>query len=94
MPISIILLQNYVEDSFRFLWPFQNLRTLSGYLQLYFHEIYNGAGIAINNYNSSNSSVEPELLSCITTNLMGYRHLVDFHLFSLTKQFPITPSAI
>ena len=25
---------------------------------------------------------------------MGYRHLVDFHLFSLTKQFPITPSAI
>ena len=32
--------------------------------------------------------------SCITTNLMGYRHLVDFYLFSLTKRFPITPSAI
>ena len=25
---------------------------------------------------------------------MGYRPLVDFHLFSLTKRFPITPSAI
>ena len=25
---------------------------------------------------------------------MGYRPLVDFHLFSLTKRFPITLSAI
>ena len=25
---------------------------------------------------------------------MGYRPLVNFHLFSLTKQFPITPSAM
>ena len=25
---------------------------------------------------------------------MGYCPLVDFHLFSLTKRFPITPSAI
>ena len=25
---------------------------------------------------------------------MGYRPLVDFHSFALTKQFPITPSAI
>ena len=25
---------------------------------------------------------------------MGYRPLVDFHLFSVTKRFPITPSAI
>ena len=25
---------------------------------------------------------------------MGYRPLVDFHLFSSTKGFPITPSAI
>ena len=25
---------------------------------------------------------------------MGYHPLVDFHLFSLTKRFPITPRAI
>ena len=25
---------------------------------------------------------------------MGYHRLVDFHLFSLTKRFPITPGTI
>jgi hypothetical protein len=34
------------------------------------------------------------VLSCTTTNLMGYRPLVDFHSFPLTKQFPIPPSTI
>ncbi len=34
------------------------------------------------------------LFSCTTTNLMGYRPLLDFPHLHLTKLFPMTPSAI